>query len=45
MLFEEVKYESIPALTPIFEAGDIGRKMYFILEGSVGVFKPNSKDS
>lgn len=45
MLFESIKYEKFPPLTPIFEAGDIGRKMYFIIEGSVGIFKPRNIDS
>lgn len=45
MLFESIKPEKFPPLTPIFEAGDIGRKMYLILEGSVAIYKPKNLDS
>ncbi|CAD8083176.1 unnamed protein product [Paramecium sonneborni] len=45
MLFEQIRYEKYPPLTPIFEAGDIGRRMYFIIEGTVGIFKPKNADA
>ncbi|CAD8213928.1 unnamed protein product [Paramecium octaurelia] len=45
MLFEQIKYEKFPPLTPIFEAGDIGRRMYFIIDGTVGIFKPKNADA
>lgn len=35
-----MKFESIPQCKTIFEAGDPGRKMYFILHGEVGILLP-----
>lgn len=36
--------ERIPQFQIIFEQGEKGRKMYFILEGEVGIVIPNDMD-
>lgn len=39
-IFKEIDFECIPKCRAIFEAGEIGRKMYFILHGEVGILLP-----
>ena len=39
-VFKEIKFECFDVNKAIFEAGDIGRKMYFILYGEVGILLP-----
>jgi CRP-like cAMP-binding protein len=39
-LYQEISYEFIDENEPVFNQGDTGRKMYFILEGEVGILIP-----
>lgn len=39
-LFRELKYELINRNEILFNVGDYGRKMYFILSGEVGILIP-----
>jgi CRP-like cAMP-binding protein len=39
-IFKEIKFECFTENRTIFEAGDIGRKMYFVLYGEVGILLP-----
>jgi CRP-like cAMP-binding protein len=39
-LFGELKYEHFKEHEVIFNQGDTGRKMYFILQGEVGILIP-----
>lgn len=39
-IYREIKLEVFDSLQAIFEAGDIGRKMYFIFFGEVGILLP-----
>ena len=37
--------EHVIAETTVFKYGEIGRKMYFILEGDVGILLPSARES
>jgi hypothetical protein len=39
-IFKEIKFECFQENKALFEAGDIGRKMYFVLYGEVGILLP-----
>lgn len=43
-LFNEIKYEQFPSNTTIFDVGEIGKHVYFILEGEIAIFLPNKQD-
>lgn len=43
-LFKNLMLERAPQYSIVFEKGEKGRKMYFILEGEVGIMIPNDID-
>lgn len=43
-LFNELSYEHYKEHSAIFHHGDTGRKMYFILQGEVGILIPTGED-